>query len=272
MKCRIEIAGECVIGTQGSDQVVSTSLDEFVRALRSADRETRIEVVPDNVRFVARRGAAAVIVVEEKPQLRTVRWLDDSSPTEKGSGAIYRTARLAFPFIVLVLTFRGNVPTGYQQCFFGARPLESTSDELLLPCLYNVADKSPMKCWLCMQLPDVAGMPLTRQVTAIADAFWGSAWNKSYERGGIASYWQSRPADPRLADVGRWEEESRRDAFFPLSVEWKRSGLTVADVVGSGLHEIAPERSISNTEQLLALLAHDARPRRDWLRRLGGGE
>jgi hypothetical protein len=235
MELRIEIAADRVVCRQDGRSAFAASLKDFLAALVDrADSLSLQDAIPEGVRFVRRRGDAVILVIEEKPQLRTVRWLADESSAAFGRGATYRMVRLAFPFIVAVLAFRGGRLTGYQQCFYRTAPLNQLSDPLLLPNLCNVAAGYGQQCWLCLAnlRTDLALLSWNDKVGEIRRHLWGAGFNRSSEVHEGMSYWSTmRTIDRRFATLDMWERASREDPFFPLAIPWKPSGQTVGDVI-----------------------------------------
>ncbi len=193
MHLSIEIAADQVNCLQDGTKAFTASLTDFLAALAErSDPPSLLEAIPEGVRFIRRRNDVVVLVLEEQPQVRTVRWLADESSVPFGNGAIYRTARLAFPFVVTVLAFRAGGLTGYQQCFYRTGPLASLSDALLLPNLYNVAaDVYGQRCWLCLANLQTDLRPLSWQnkVREIRKHMWGTGFNRSSEIHEGTSYW-----------------------------------------------------------------------------------
>jgi hypothetical protein len=209
---------------------------------------------------VRTRGDLKVLVMEEKPQVRTVRWLADESPVPFGTGAVYRTARLAFPFIVTVVAFRAGGLTGYQQCFYRTEPLAAWSDPLFYPNLYNVANGYGQPCWLCLVKvrSDLARLSWNDKVREIRRHLWGAGFNKSSEMHEGMSYWGAmRTLDPRVKSLDAWEEASQKDPLFPLKVKWKPSGRTLGDVIDAMLERVGPRcpQTVADLVQVLSLAA-----------------
>jgi hypothetical protein len=261
MNFRIEIADEQATCYQDGRSAFSAPLKDFVSALVAyGDHRALPEPAPDGVRDVRARGDVKILVMEEKPQVRTVRWLADESPVPFGRGAIYRTARLAFPFIVTVLAFRAGGLTGYQQCFYRTEPLAAWSDPLFFPNLYNVADGYGQQCWLCLVnvRPDLAKLSWNDKVDEIRRHLWGAGFNKSSEMHEGMSYWSAmQTIDPRFKSLDAWEEASQRDPVFPLEVRWKPCGRTIGDVIDMMLERVAPRcpQTITDLVQVLSLAA-----------------
>jgi hypothetical protein len=261
MNLSIEMASNQVVCRQNGTQTFAAPLTTFLTALgERMDAYALPEAIPDGVRFIRRRGETVVLALEEKPQVRTVKWLADESPVPFGKGAIYRNARLAFPFIIVVLAFRNGALTGQQQCFYRTAPLTSPGDTLLLPNLYNVAEAYGQRCWLCLgQLrADLMGLSWNDRVLEIRAQFWGGPFNQSAEVHEGTSFWTTmRDLDARLASVTSWERATTHDAFFPLQVAWKPSGLTIGQVIEQMLALGGPPvpTTVAHVAQLLGVVA-----------------
>jgi hypothetical protein len=244
---RIEISGDEAVCYQNGQPAFAAPLKDLAAALGAwGDSVFSPERIPDGVRFACRRGQVTVIVMEDLPQLRTVRWLVDESPTPFGRDAVYRTARLAFPFVILVVAFRAGGLSGFQQCFFRTGRLETLDDPLLLPNLYNVADGYRQRCWLCLAhiRHDLAPLSWNEKVETIRRHMWDASFNRSSDVHEGMSYWKAmRGLDPRVASLDAWEEASRRDPFFPLHVKWQAAGCTVRDVVNAMLEGTGAPRA-----------------------------
>jgi hypothetical protein len=262
MDLRIEVVGDRVICRQDSAIAFSASLKDFLHALaEQADAPTLSEAIPEGVCFIRQRRDAVVLVLEEKPQVRTVQWLKEEGTPPFGYNATYRTVRLAFPFVVLVIVFRGGGLTGYQQCFYRTAPLTSRSDSLLLPNLYNVAPNAyGQMCWLCLAnlQTDLRPLTLLHKVREIRKHLWGAGFNRSSEIHEGRSYWTSmKGIDDRVERLDRWEKATREDPFFPLRISWKPAGTTVGQVVDDMLSSVCPPvpQTVAQLAQLISLLS-----------------
>jgi len=272
MELSIEIAGERVRCKQNGKEALSASLADFLAILVQHGDVSALsdDAIPEGVRFLHRRGEAVVLVIEEKPQPRTVRWLADESPVPYGRGAVYRTARLAFPFIVLIVALRSGALTGYQQCFYRTASVQHLDDPLFFPNLYNVAKGYRQQCWLCLAnlRKNLAPLAWEEKVREIRTHLWGAGFNQSSEVHEGNSYWQTmRSVDPRLSSLTMWEAESKKDSFFPLTVKWQPVGKTVGEVVNEMLSMVAPSPlspSVEGLSQLLTLCSTKNGTRRKW--------
>jgi hypothetical protein len=264
MDLRIEIVADQVMCRQDGNTAFAAPTHDFVSALAErADFCVFPGMIPNGVRFVRRRGNAIVLVVEDGPQLRTVRWLVDNSSAPYGKNAVYHTARLAFPFVVMVLAFRDGGLTGFQQCFYRTAPLSQLSDPLLLPNMFNVANGHGQQCWLCLANLKVDLRPLSwnDKLQAIREHLWYAGFNKSSEVHEGNSYWSTmRQVDRRYETIETWEQASREKPYFPLEVPWKPAGQTVGDVIEHMIGSVSPPplTTVPHLAQLVSLLARRA--------------
>jgi hypothetical protein len=260
MRIRLEIEDDKFLYWTGPCSVLAASLrDVLAAAARRADSQALPDAIPDGVRFIRRQGDAEVVVLEEPPAVRTVRWLHDDSPAPFGPRATYQTARLAFPYVVMVLGLSGGALTGRGQCFYRVAPLRDLADSLFLPNLRNVAQAHGQLAWVCLRKmkTDLGALAWIEKVRQIREHFWQAGFNSSCE----VSYWHTmRDVDARVASIAAWEEATERDRFFPLSVAWRASGMTVGAVMDETLRALAPPGPPGNARELIALVTEHARP------------
>jgi hypothetical protein len=247
----IEIRAERVSCKQDGKEALSAPLVPFLGALvEQAEGKYLSEAIPEGVRFIRGRGEATVLALEEPPAVRTVRWLSERSPAPYGTRALYQTARLAFPFVVLVVAFRAGALTGYQRCFYRVAPLEKVTDTLLLPNLLNVASGHGQPCWLCLAslTENLACLPWSEKVRVLWNHVFGAAFNRSAEVHEGSSYWGAmRSIDPRHTSLAAWEEASRKDPYFMLGVRWRPLGQTIGEVMDGMLAAVAPSSPLPQT-------------------------
>lgn len=254
MDLSIEIAGNRVAVKQHGKEALSAPLADFLALLADhSDHCWLPEPIPEGVRFLYRRFDTMVLVIEEKPQLRTVRWLEEGSPAPFGPEARYRIVRLAFPFVVLVLVLRAGQLTRFQQCFYRNAPLTDLSDWLSCPNLPNVAKVQGQPCWLCLANLAVLPPRWEDKVTTLRTHLWGAGFNRSSEINEGMSYWSfpaTRHLDPRVKSLAAWEAASRSDPFFPLELPWP-AVKTLGQVMHEMLDQVAPARAPSAVTDLV---------------------
>ncbi|MBI4168886.1 MAG: hypothetical protein HY510_03000 [Acidobacteria bacterium] len=253
MTLRLEVVDGRLVWRLDGRTTGATTLADFLAAFFGRlDHEALPEAIPEGVRFIRRRGDAVVLVLEERPQVRTVQWLADDSPEPVGPGAVYRTATLAFPYIVLVVAFSHGASTDVQQCFYRPAPLQILGDVLFRPNLLNVTAVETLPCWLCLKLKkDLAPLSWEEKVRAIRTHFWGAGFNRS---AGPAGWAAMRDLDPRIASLEAWEKASKQDPLFPLTICWRPAGTTVGEVLEAMLAMIAPAPVPRSADELATLL------------------
>lgn len=263
MDLRIEISGGEAICHQDGRAAFAAPLKELASALGTwSDLVLLPEVIPDGVRFIRSRGQVTVLVMEDLPQVRTVKWLCDDSPRPFGPGAQYRTVRLAFPFVVIIVALRMGGLTGYQQCYYRTQRLRTLDDELLFPNLYNVANGYQQQCWLCLAniRRDLTPLSWHDKVNTIHTHIWAAGFNQSSEVHEGMSYWQKmRDVDDRVASLAAWEQATQGDPLFPLAVKWRSAECTVGDVVDGMLAGTGSPRAPETLEEWVRVLAAAAR-------------
>ena len=73
MDVRVEIVAEEVTCRQDGQVAFSAPLKDFLEAVVArSEHQTFPEAIPEGVRFIRRRGDVTVLVLEERPALRTV--------------------------------------------------------------------------------------------------------------------------------------------------------------------------------------------------------
>ena len=72
---------------------------------------------------------------------------------------------------------------------------------------------------------------------------------------------QQHELDERVTHIERWEEASRRDPFFVLSVKWKSTGLTVGDLLRSELRANRLRRVPQTVRDLVTIILRKTKPR-----------
>ena len=264
MDPHLRVEGERVELFQGEDPLGTTSVEEAVLSLAaSQDLAPSCGVLPRGVRLLRERGDATALAVEVPPQLRTVRWLADDSPAPYGPKARYRERFLAFPYLVLLVVFRSGELTGAQQLYYRTEPLDR-GEELLLPNLYNVAEGYGLRCWLCLaNLSGLSELAWPAKVDRILEHVFWASFNQSSEVHEGNSYWGSMQGiDPRLASLDAWEEASRADRRFALSVPWKPAGTTASAELEGMLGAVVQARPLRSAADLAALLAGNPRRRK----------
>ena len=260
MPIRLEIEDDQLLYRTGIGSMLTAPLaDVLAAAAQRADWQALPDAIPDGVRFIRRQGDVVLLALEEPPAVRTVRWLTDDSPAPFGPKARYQTARLAFPFVVLVLALRAGALTEWGQCFYRVAPVRTLDDPLLLPNLRNVARAHGQLSWVCLRKlgAHLGALAWADKVRHIREHFWQAGFNSSCD----VSYWHTmREVDARVASITAWEEATERDRFFPLTVAWRPSGQTLRSIMDDTVRALALPGPPNNAEELMPLMTAHARP------------
>ncbi len=258
----IHITGDVVTIARAGDRV-TVSLEEFLQRLGPAvSTPPSCGFFPDGVRAWVQRGDTVGIAVEVAPHERSVRWLRDDSPAAFGKGASYGEFFLAFPYVVLLLVFRRDGLTGFQQLYYRRAPLRHDDEELLLPNLYNVAHAYGQRCWVCLQhLDDVSRLAWPDKIRAVVNHVFTAAWNRSAEEHEGNSYGRRRDLDPRLRSAETWAAATRANPRFVLEVAWVPARTTVTAELTRMVHEVSGQTALADADDLAAVVARPARRR-----------
>lgn len=232
--------------TDGSEHVVD--LREFVSAIANQAVQGRAAVpLADNVRWVVSCGSVQVYIVELRPELRCVQWISDESPVAYGPGAVTQPRTLATPYIILKIPFRNDELIQRVELFYRNTPLtalDGPGGELFFPNLLNVSTHA-YHCisWFCTQYvaSQLTHCTVTDALDAIVQHLVSGSFNYSSEhaegQSGFTLY-RELDIDPRVGHVALWEEASRLDPHWVLSVPWKSANVTVGKLIDDELRHL----------------------------------
>jgi hypothetical protein len=213
---------------QGSNNI---SQDAFVAAIgRFSNPPPSFFPIPRGVKFFEWRGDAGVFVVEVEPSIRTVRLMYGGSPE----------GTLALPYLVFVFPFfQGVLQRSLFQVFYRTQGLTGWDNPLLFTNLWNVVKinggKIPSYVSLGTYSPE-PGLSWQERVEEVIRHFFWSSFIDSNAPGVHATLMKN--IDKRVSSIKRWEEESRRDPRFMLSIPWPETGLTVRSAVDLSFSKI----------------------------------
>jgi hypothetical protein len=206
-------------------------------------------LLPDGVKLVRSQGPMTVWVYERPPQVHNLRWIAADSPVPYGKGAVYRTVRIALPYLVVLAVFTtgGNRRlqlSGYNECFFRNGPLKSGDDQLCYPALLNCSKFEnqggrPLS-WICTEHLDTR--PLARiadedrrmreSMRALLHCLLETGYNYSSEHHELTSWFsESTGVDLRVTTIEAWEEATAADSLFALDVPWLKTGVSLGQVI-----------------------------------------
>lgn len=210
----------------------------------------KIIVYPNNTKFFHCHGRQAILIIEDKPTVRTVKFSHHSPGNDLNKSSY----RLAFPYIIYLIRFiEGPAGWLYNALSVSYRnsPLESISDEVFHPNLPNISEGVHA---VCMPYPD-GDKSLSKAASLVINEFWASEFGDDLMDG----WYNNCELDGRIETLSAWEKASRNDPFFPLTVKWantntlKRILIAFTDYQGtfSGLESfirLSVCKTFSNTE------------------------
>ncbi len=201
-------------------------LADLAGALAEGHRVDRTPLLPEGTRLYARWRHTAVLVIQEPPRIRRLRW---SAKTLKTEGE-YAEFSLAFPFVVYLVGFH---QTDFEEMriYFRTAPLTGEGDPLFFSNLWNVqAAESPLaRCRACLRgRPEGLERSVGEQTAGLIEYFWTTGFNRDIEDN---CFDRARVRDPRIAALEAWEAATRADPLFPLGVPWEPVGLTLGQAL-----------------------------------------
>jgi len=175
-----------------------------------------LPLFPTGVRWLCQQKELLFLVVEHPPQCRTLLISE-----EKVGGQDYKTYRLAFPYIIYLLTFyRGSFEE--MKMFYRLGPLSTPHDPLFYTNLPNVRGEpghyGTQRVCLRYRPEMLENKPLAETVPALIDFFWSTGFNKDIAS---SSFERARRRDSRLAGFDAWEEATRANPLFMLEIDWE---------------------------------------------------
>jgi hypothetical protein len=182
-----------------------------------------LPLLPAGTRWLCQKQNLLLLVLEDPPQCRSL----SVSEGKKGDKGEYLSYRLAFPFIVYILTFyRGDFEE--MKMFYRTSPLVSPEDPLFNTNLPNVRGKpgyyGTQRVCLRYRPEMLEGVPLAQAATSLIEFFWSTGFNQDIEQ---SAFLWSMGRDPRIGSFEAWEEATRENPLFPLEVDWENSGRTL---------------------------------------------
>jgi hypothetical protein len=208
------------------------------RAVAARGFETHL--LAPGTRYIRALGRKTVLVLEEPPRRRRVIWVNGGdNPGLPEDASIPRW--LAFPYVVIVLSFEDGEGDGYHQLYYRTTPLDSLDAPLLHANLLNVTTgrDSPAH-WLCLGQEPLASLDWPEKVQQALHTLWATPFNFDFEVPRGSGFTRLRTLDPRIVSGAVWERASEVDPLFPLQVNWPPAGLTLREAVAESLASIRP--------------------------------
>lgn len=216
---------------------LSEKIWDAFQQYKECAKETPI-VWAEGTKVAYTKGIRTVVVIEQKPQVRSVTFDSELVQTkaiaDKAQGTSnngYRFA-LAFPYVYFVVVFdRGKY--SYHELYFRNKPLTSMREHIYLAPLPNVwRDKDKKIKNMCMGdgfKKAVDGeLTIARQCEIVVGDFWQRTFSKDLGNG------EPEKVDKRIKNYGVWQDNSAEDPLFVLTVQWPK-GKTMKGVLETAL-------------------------------------
>lgn len=218
------------VGVQDS---VSDLLDTFKHKITQAIFETSdiwrstvqsdIALFPKDCRFCYNRGNSTIIVIEQDPQVRSLKFASGMLGENHGSRARGgERVALALPYSVFFFHFQNG---NFRQLYLAwkTRPLESLQDAIQRPVLPNIHDNLNV----CLGVdPSVVRGSISQQTNIILSDFWNSEFNEDLSQ----HWWQKGSIDNRIRNGDMWSELTLENPMFILDVNFRQT-RTVQEMV-----------------------------------------
>jgi hypothetical protein len=189
-------------------------------------------ILPPSAVIAYTKGIRTVVVVEQKPQVRTMGFTPDLVSQRSRNKAVstsnqaYRF-RLSFPYVYFFVAFDGK-KFAYHEIYFRNKPLTSAREHVYNPPLPNIhKDKKNFRP-MCMGegfRRDLKSEPqISRACEEVISEFWQRPFNEHLGNGILSS------TDNRVSNYSRWQAATEEDPMFILNVKWGK-GKTVKSIM-----------------------------------------
>ena len=193
-------------------------------------------LLTDNLKFYRNFGERQLVVLEEKPKLRTLYMdLRFNQPQigSHGEGSFDKGddhsehITLALPYVVYVVNTVKNRDSGYSyydmHLAFSNVPLKNLKQTVTVPLLPNMGDDSGRPTHLCCR--NLRSRQLTPMEVAqdVITQFWQSQFN----------YMLYRPKHmpKQFSTFEGWAERSKENPLFALEVDWPGYAYTLSSTL-----------------------------------------
>lgn len=210
-------------------------------------------IMPDGCKLAYTKGVRTVIVVEQKPQVRTVSFAADLINSREVKATGQKTAEgnlrysLAFPYVYFVIAFDEGEYSNYQ-VYFRNKPLTSVREHVHLPPLPNIHRGENLYRPVCMgnDFEAAAGKQsnIARQCNRVVADFWQRTFSNDLGNG------QPQDTDKRIRDYAVWQANTAADPLFILGVAWPK-GVTIKGVVEAALEERDHDHPLDPVDQVI---------------------
>ena len=176
-------------------------------------------VMPEGGKIFLSQGNRCVVVVEQKPQIRSTIFSGDFVARYGGLGVRNESGsesfRLAFPYLIFVFCFEDG-EFRHVQIFYRNEPLSSVENDLFMVNFPNVNSCGKV----CLGDVGRLSAGLHEQAETVVAHFWNSQFGDDWRERFI----DMAKREQCLSSLKAWEYASLKDPSFVLSVGWYAAG------------------------------------------------
>lgn len=184
-------------------------------------------LMPDNTRLYYRKGNTEIVITEQPPKVRLMKFRGGLVSRDNTSIAIGKEEAekihyfsLALPYVVFVFKFDNGMFTEVK-CAFCDRPLKRLEEKPLRPYLSNIDTNLSVCLGTSFNKRDLVKGDIYQQVSYTLSNFWQTAYSDEW----ATHFWNLRAhfqnTDQRLATLKSWENESSENPLFVVEdVGW----------------------------------------------------
>lgn len=204
-------------------QIAEKAVAEFREGLRKGmenfvdewlKTKGTFEVVPEGTRLLKAFGNQKLLVVEQKPTVRSLSW-----ESSYGRGMY----RLALPYVIFVIWFDGSNVTNFQMAF-AKKPLESLDSEVYAPFLPNMSGFT-----FCMG--DVSVQGRKKNISANANYLIAKVWNSTFNNDQSDAIQKQAGGNEDFVNLKAWERASKQNPLFVLNTRWYTGKETIGEML-----------------------------------------
>ena len=210
---------------------VTRAIFEAANSWRSASKH-EITLYPKGCRFCCSIGSSTIIVIEQDPQVRSLRLGSDLCVTINSP-----YTALALPYSVFFFHFREG---RFSSLYYGwrTRQLASLDDTISMPLLPNLHSNLSV----CLGDQRIDNGTLIEQTQKVLDSFWGSQFNSDLSR-----RWHDKAdISPLLNTAESWRQNSLDDPTFVLHLNYgdHRTVQQTLDMIAGSVEETVDESEL----------------------------
>lgn len=183
----------------------------IVECINNLNPHKEIIIFPEGAKFLHRNENHSIVVIEQKPQIRTCFFKD----FEKSK------YRLAFPYCIFILIFDSETELDELYLAFRNHPLISVQNLLYHAALPNLKDLKV--CQGDFSIKET--LSLNEKCEVIINSFWSSHFK---DDGWMDNLERMQKKEKRINKLKVWEKNSEKNPLFVLDVEWESAGKLVS--------------------------------------------